>query len=250
MPPSARAIACCCGSRSPRCAVPDCDGASSNLTRQQEGGPWQASFTAALVRRRVVEPSSKGRKTIAPLPPPADGTRGRQGALPAVEGDLPVLGHHHGGEQCLRVRCGLILQLREDEDVAARHEVLLAGPEDAAVILVGDLAPSASPDRARCQDPANASDSASSCGSSVVIVPPRCPVAEGGGTRQPARQRRSATVAAWDPKARPTFSDALAAVRRAIWREQHIQTSPRRTALRKNPFRLSQAWADVLCNAA
>ena len=65
-----------------------------------------------------------------------------------------------------------------------------------------------------------------------------------------ARQRRSATAAAWYPKARPTFSDALAAVRRAIWREQHFQTSPRRTDRPKNPFRLPQAWAYALCNAA
>lgn len=66
----------------------------------------------------------------------------------------------------------------------------------------------------------------------------------------PARQRRSATAAAWYPKARPTFSDALAAVRRAIWREQHFQTSPRRTDRRKIPFRLPPAWAYALCNAA
>ena len=66
----------------------------------------------------------------------------------------------------------------------------------------------------------------------------------------PARQRRSATAAAWYPKARPTFSDALGAVRRAIWREQHFQTSPRRTDRRKLPFRLPQAWAYALCNAA
>ena len=66
----------------------------------------------------------------------------------------------------------------------------------------------------------------------------------------PARQRRSATAAAWYPKARPTFSDTLAAVRRAIWREQHFQTSPRRTDRRKIPFRLPPAWAYALCNAA
>ena len=66
----------------------------------------------------------------------------------------------------------------------------------------------------------------------------------------PARQRRSATAAAWYPKASPTFSDALAAVRRAIWREQHFQTSPRRTDRRKIPFRLPPAWAYALCNAA
>ncbi len=68
--------------------------------------------------------------------------------------------------------------------------------------------------------------------------------------RLPARQRRSAMTAAWYPKTCPTFSDALAAVRRAIWREQHFQTSPRRTDRRKVPFRLPQAWAYALCNAA
>ena len=67
--------------------------------------------------------------------------------------------------------------------------------------------------------------------------------------RLPARQRRSAT-AAWYPKPRPTFSDALAAVRREIWREQHFQTSPRQTDRRKIPFRLLPAWAYALCNAA
>jgi hypothetical protein len=68
--------------------------------------------------------------------------------------------------------------------------------------------------------------------------------------RLPARQRCSAMTAAWYPKARPTFSDALAAVRRAIWREQHFQTSPRHTDRRKIPFRLPQAWVYALCNAA
>lgn len=66
----------------------------------------------------------------------------------------------------------------------------------------------------------------------------------------PTRQRCFATAAARHPKARPTFSDALAAVRRAIWREQHFQTSPRQTDRRTIPFRLPKAWAYALCNAA
>jgi hypothetical protein len=66
----------------------------------------------------------------------------------------------------------------------------------------------------------------------------------------PKCQRRSVTAAVWYPKARPTFSDALAAVRRAIWREQHFRTSPKRTDRRKIPFRMPQAWAYALCNAA
>ena len=68
--------------------------------------------------------------------------------------------------------------------------------------------------------------------------------------RLPKRQRHSVTTAAWYPKARPTFSDALAAVRRAIWREQYFQTSPRQIDRRKVPFRMPQAWAYALCNMA
>lgn len=68
--------------------------------------------------------------------------------------------------------------------------------------------------------------------------------------RLPARGRRSITAAAWYHKKMPTFSDALAAVRRAIWREQHFQTSARRTDHRKVPFRLPAARAYALCNAA
>ena len=68
--------------------------------------------------------------------------------------------------------------------------------------------------------------------------------------RLPARQRRSAMTAAWYPKAPPTFSDALAAVRRAIWREHHFRTSPPQTDRRKIPFRMQQTWAYALCNAA
>ncbi len=68
--------------------------------------------------------------------------------------------------------------------------------------------------------------------------------------RLPLRQRRSAITAAWYTKANPTFSDALASVRRAIWREQHFQTSPRQADRRKIPFRLPQAWAYALCQAA
>ena len=68
--------------------------------------------------------------------------------------------------------------------------------------------------------------------------------------RLPSRARRSANTAAWYPKAAPTFSDTLAAVRRAIWREQHFQASPRQTDRRKIPFRLPPAWAYALCNAA
>ncbi|MGH1590148.1 hypothetical protein ACRBEV_19755 [Methylobacterium phyllosphaerae] len=45
--------------------------------------------------------------------------------------------------------------------------------------------------------------------------------------RLSARQRRRVATAAWYSKPRPTFADALAAVRCAIWRERTLATSPR-----------------------
>jgi hypothetical protein len=68
--------------------------------------------------------------------------------------------------------------------------------------------------------------------------------------RLPARQRRRITAAAWYPKPRPTFADALAAVRCAIWRERTLATPPRRRARTKPRFRLPAPWTYVLCNAA
>ena len=68
--------------------------------------------------------------------------------------------------------------------------------------------------------------------------------------RRPPRQRRSTTMAAGFSQDPPDLSDALAAVRRAIWREQHFQTSPRQADRRKIPFRLPQAWAYAPCSAA
>ncbi|OYR22308.1 transcriptional regulators family protein [Brucella grignonensis] len=53
-----------------RCVVPDCDGASLILSRQDEDVLWQVFFTAAPARRRIFEPSSKRRKRApGPLPP-------------------------------------------------------------------------------------------------------------------------------------------------------------------------------------
>ena len=68
--------------------------------------------------------------------------------------------------------------------------------------------------------------------------------------RLPARQRRRITAAAWYPKPCPTFADALAAVRYAIWRERTLATSPRRPARTKPRFHLPLPWAYALCNAA
>jgi DDE superfamily endonuclease len=69
-------------------------------------------------------------------------------------------------------------------------------------------------------------------------------------TRLPARERRRAATAAWYPKPQPTFSDALAAVRHAIWREQGLVTSPRRGNRAKPRRILPRPWAYALCHAA
>ncbi len=69
-------------------------------------------------------------------------------------------------------------------------------------------------------------------------------------TRLSARERRQTAAAAWYAKPCPTFSDALAAVRRAIWREQGLATSPRRRDRTKLRFALPAPWAYALCHAA
>lgn len=51
-------------------------------------------------------------------------------------------------------------------------------------------------------------------------------------------------------KAQPTFSDALAAVRRAIWREQGLAISARVGHRRKRRLSLPEPWVHVLCRAA
>jgi hypothetical protein len=66
----------------------------------------------------------------------------------------------------------------------------------------------------------------------------------------PARQRRQIATTAWYPKPQPTFSDALAVVRYAIWREEGLSTSRRKRDRRKPRFRLPPPWAYALCQAA
>jgi hypothetical protein len=68
--------------------------------------------------------------------------------------------------------------------------------------------------------------------------------------RLPARERRHVTAAAWYRKPQPTFSDALAAVRRSIWREQGLVTSPPRRDRTKHRPVLPTPWAYALCHAA
>jgi hypothetical protein len=69
-------------------------------------------------------------------------------------------------------------------------------------------------------------------------------------SRLPARERRQVAQAAWYRKPQPTFSDALAAVRWAIWREQAFVTSRCRSDRTKVRFALPDAWAYALCYAA
>jgi hypothetical protein len=68
--------------------------------------------------------------------------------------------------------------------------------------------------------------------------------------RLPTRDRQRVTTAAWYAKTSPTFSDALAAVRRAIWREQPFLTSPRNSKRTKQRPTLPEPWAYALCHAA
>jgi cytochrome c biogenesis protein CcdA len=68
--------------------------------------------------------------------------------------------------------------------------------------------------------------------------------------RLPARERQHVTAAAWYRKSQPTFSDALAAVRRAIWREQGFATSRRRSGSPKRRRTLPAPWAYALCHVA
>ena len=69
-------------------------------------------------------------------------------------------------------------------------------------------------------------------------------------SRLPARERQKVAQAAWYRKPQPTFSDALAAVRQAIWREQAFITSRRRSHSTKPRVTLPDAWAYALCYAA
>ena len=65
-----------------------------------------------------------------------------------------------------------------------------------------------------------------------------------------ARDRRHVAETAWYHKRQPTFSDALAAVRRAVWREQAFVTSRLNRQGTKARSALPDAWAYALCYAA
>ena len=55
---------------------------------------------------------------------------------------------------------------------------------------------------------------------------------------------------AWYPKTRPTFSDAMALVRRHVWDHIHFSTSQQETDMIKIPRVLFDRFIDVVCYAA
>jgi hypothetical protein len=70
------------------------------------------------------------------------------------------------------------------------------------------------------------------------------------GARLGYRARLQVAATAWYRKRRPTFSDALAAVRRQIWAEQGLITSRRSAETAKLRPALREGIAYALCHAA
>ena len=69
-------------------------------------------------------------------------------------------------------------------------------------------------------------------------------------SRLNARARRHVATAAWYAKPRPIFANALAAVRRTLWREQGLVMSSRRGHRTKRRFAPPAPRAYALCQAA
>ena len=65
----------------------------------------------------------------------------------------------------------------------------------------------------------------------------------------PAHKQQSLPIrqAAWYTKDTPTFSDALALVRRQIWQSQHFSISISQGLIAKIPLAELQPWLDALC---
>ena len=57
-------------------------------------------------------------------------------------------------------------------------------------------------------------------------------------------------AAAWYEKRQPTFSDAIALVRRCLWSNCHFSMSDRNIDLAKIPRSLLERFIDALCYAA
>jgi hypothetical protein len=55
---------------------------------------------------------------------------------------------------------------------------------------------------------------------------------------------------AWYDKTYPTFSDAMALVRRQLWEHIHFSTSQQKTDLIKIPRALLERFTEALCYAA
>jgi len=55
---------------------------------------------------------------------------------------------------------------------------------------------------------------------------------------------------AWYGKTRPTFSDAIALVRRQLWEHIHFSMSQQETDLMKIPRALLERFTEALCYAA
>lgn len=63
-------------------------------------------------------------------------------------------------------------------------------------------------------------------------------------------QAKVVRTAAWYAKEQPTFSDALALVRRCLWSSNHFQTSESETDILKIPRSLFERLTDAVCYAA
>jgi hypothetical protein len=63
-------------------------------------------------------------------------------------------------------------------------------------------------------------------------------------------QAKVVRTAAWYAKEQPTFSDALAMVRRCLWSSSHFQTSLSETEIVKIPRSLFERLTDAVCYAA
>ena len=72
-------------------------------------------------------------------------------------------------------------------------------------------------------------------------------------TDRASADRKGATCvrsAAWYDKTRPTFSDAIALVRRHLWEHIHFSISPQETDMIKVPRALLERFTEALCYAA
>jgi len=68
--------------------------------------------------------------------------------------------------------------------------------------------------------------------------------------RQQDRPTERTRRAAWYPKPRPTFADALAAVRRELWAHEGVGTSPCEQEMVEVPRPFVERLANALCYGA